>query len=76
MYLAAARERAGREEELLELEPPVKLDDLKEIIFQNNEDLRTLKPYLRWAVNLQFVEGNPDLDDDAEVALIPPISGG
>ena len=39
--------------------------------------LEELAPYLRWAINHEFVDEDSHLlSSGDEVALIPPISGG
>jgi molybdopterin converting factor small subunit len=49
-------------------------DELKAILFQQFPELSNLNFII--SVNRKIVHGNVVLDDVAEVALLPPFSGG
>lgn len=46
------------------------------IIIQEKPELKNWQNLTRFAVNLQFVEPDFILQDQDEVAFIPPVSGG
>ena len=78
LFFAAARERAGESELLLKLPAGSSLATLKEELFTLKPKLAPLSPYLRWAVNENFVNDINILylKNGDRVALIPPVSGG
>jgi len=75
-YFASAREAVGREVERVELDDGATVAALREQLFDAHPALRALGGGLRFAVGTQFADGDVALDDGAEVALIPPVSGG
>lgn len=75
-YFAAVREMTGTVEEQVTIDEGLTVGDLFLDLASRHSGLESLKPHLRWAVNLDFVgEGHPLTDGD-EVAIIPPIAGG
>ena len=76
-FFAAARERADRSEERRGIPRASTVADLKRSLYQQHPSLEAIDPYLRWAVNHEFISGDEHvLQPNDEVALIPPISGG
>jgi molybdopterin converting factor subunit 1 len=75
-YFAAARERAGREEEALVLDEGTTVGRALEILGRERSALSPLFPHLRAAVNQRFVGLEQPLADGDELALIPPVAGG
>ena len=76
LYFAAARERAGIDREILEFDPPRTVGELLNSLCAVRPRLGEIRPSLRVAVNLEFVNEDVKLFDGDEVALIPPVSGG
>lgn len=76
LYFAAARERAGREGEPLEVASGLTVRELTAQLAQLHPPLGPLLPHLRVAVNQEFVPPDSVIPDGAEVALIPPVAGG
>ena len=77
LFFAAARQRTQQTELAYSFTPPFTLGELKQALFSMYPSLEELAPYLRWAVNHEFVdEEQQSLSSGDEVALIPPISGG
>lgn len=75
LYFAAARERAGTAQEMVEWAGgPVR--QLLEQLAARHLDLRPLLPHLRVAVNQEFQPLDAPVPDRAEVALVPPVAGG
>jgi len=75
-YFAAARERAGQEQESLELPEGATVAGLLALLAARHAELAPLLPRLRVAVNQEFAELNQPLAEGAEAALIPPVAGG
>lgn len=75
LYFAAARERAGvSTESLAPRQRTVRA--LLEELSALHPSLAPLLPHLRVAVNQEFTHPDAEVPDGAEVALIPPVSGG
>ena len=73
-YFAAAREAAGRETEEIDVAEGTTVDELRVELERRHERLAGLP--LRFAVDQAFADDATPLADGAEVALIPPVSGG
>jgi molybdopterin converting factor subunit 1 len=76
LYFAAARERAGTSRETLELPEGATAGQAKARALEAHPALQPLAGQLRVAVDLAFAPDERALTDGAEVALIPPVSGG
>jgi MoaE-MoaD fusion protein len=76
LYFASLRERLGCERETIEL--PEQTDDraVLSVIGERHPELRDLLTTCRLAVDHAFVRGAVTIREGAEVALIPPVSGG
>lgn len=77
LYFAAARERAGRGDEVFELEAGATVAAALAAVEARHPDLVALRPYLRVAVDEAFIRDvETELRDGAVLALIPPVAGG
>jgi molybdopterin synthase catalytic subunit len=76
LYFAAARERAGKGSEVVELPDGATAADAREAACGAHPALRAVADKLRLAVDQEFASGDRKLRDGSEVALIPPVSGG
>jgi molybdopterin synthase catalytic subunit len=76
LYFAAARERTGLASEPLELPAPSTAAQALEAIFARHPALLPLRGHLRLAVDQEFAPADRALQEGAELALIPPVSGG
>ena len=76
LYFAHARERSGRRDEVLSCAEGTTVAELLVVIEARYSALAPLVPYLRVAVNGTYASADQVLTDGAEVALIPPVSGG
>ena len=76
LYFAAARERAGRPREVVELREGATAADAREAACAAHPELRAIAGKLRLAVDQEFTAVDRPLRDGAEVAFIPPVSGG
>lgn len=78
-YFSLLRDYTGRVEEEIELEDKPRLKDLLDKIAEKYPDLKLLSddsvPAIA-LVNGKYVDGNHELKDGDEIALMPPASGG
>ena len=73
LAFAQARDELGFSEQSIELEESSHLEDL---LTAACPGILERLPGTRVAINHRYVIGNPELNDGAEVALLPPVSGG
>jgi molybdopterin converting factor subunit 1 len=76
LYFAQARERAGHPRASLELPDGSRLEDAIAAIRRANPALESLWPHLAIAVDGVLVPRDAVLREGAELALLPPVSGG
>ncbi|HVZ81427.1 MAG TPA: MoaD/ThiS family protein [bacterium] len=74
LLFAGLRERAGRGEMDLELEPGVTVREVPGRVF--GAEMVIPPKSLRYAVNQDYVSETQALREGDEVALIPPVAGG
>ena len=77
-YFAWIRELTKSDEEYLDFDKINNLDKLKIFLSIKYPDLQKHfdKEILRFAVNQEYVFENIDLNEDDEIAVFPPVSGG
>jgi molybdopterin converting factor subunit 1 len=73
---AAARELAGTGEVVLEVADGATVDNLQRALLTDVPALENIVSHARWAVDAEFAAGDSVVTEQAEVALIPPVSGG
>jgi molybdopterin synthase sulfur carrier subunit len=73
---AIYQEVMGVDELTLEVAAGTQVGQVCEILLQKYPVLEPWRRQTRFAVNLDFVSENTDLQPNDEVALIPPVSGG
>ncbi len=76
LYLGMLREITGRERELVQLDEATSLADLYLELQRRFPKLLDFRGAIALAVNYEYASGAVVLNDDDEVALIPPVSGG
>ena len=76
LFFAQARDRAGHAERQIELPAGSRVADLKHRVRAEHPALEPLWAHLAIAVDGRLVEDGAPLKDGAEVALLPPVSGG
>src|SRR5438132_13617971 len=76
LYFAAARERAGKPREVVELREGATAADARGAACAAHPALRPIVDKLRIAVDQEFAPADRPLRENAEVAFIPPVSGG
>jgi MoaE-MoaD fusion protein len=76
LFFAQARDRAGHAERQIELPEGSRVADLKQRVRADHPALEPLWAHLAIAVDGRLAEESAALKDGAEVALLPPVSGG
>ena len=72
-YFAVLRERAGRSEDTVQIDPGTTATELYRVLFPPGPDGSL--PVM-FAVNQVYVPGDQQLCDGDELAFIPPLGGG
>ena len=77
-YFAWIKDITNLEEEEINLNEAKNLDELKTYIIEKYPDLKKhmIKEILRFAINQEYVVDNINLNDEDEIAIFPPVSGG
>ncbi len=77
-YFAWIRKLTKKDEENLDSDNINNLDKLKIFLSTKYPDLQKYfdEEILRFAVNQEYVVENIDLNEDDEIAIFPPVSGG
>ncbi len=75
LYFANARDAAGTDHEVLP-SAPATVAELRRALAEAHPSLARVLPRCRIAVDQEFVDDGAPLREGAEVAVIPPVSGG
>lgn len=73
---AAAQETIGRDEITVELDAPANIAQLRLRLSQDFPQLAPLIAKSMFAIDNQYAQDNSSLSENAEIACIPPVSGG
>ena len=73
---AVAKELAGCDELSVELPAIATIRDLRGAIVIVSPALARIVPHALWAVGAEYATDDTSLNEQSEVALIPPVSGG
>lgn len=73
---AAAKELAGTDMLEVELQEGAKVADLRQVVVDRVPKLETIVRHSLWAMGTEYVGDDVELQANADVALIPPVSGG
>lgn len=73
---ALARQQVGRNELTVQVDEPATVGHLKAAIADQNPELIPLLPHLLFAVATNYATDETLIPPGAEVAAIPPVSGG
>lgn len=76
LFFAQARERAGRATLVLDLPQGSLVSDAIAEVRRAHPSLEPLWPHLAFAVNGRLAPADAPLPAGAELALLPPVSGG
>ena len=77
-YFAWIKDITNLEEEVINLNQAKNLDELKTYIIKKYPDLKKhmIKEVLRFAINQEYAVNNTTLNEEDEIAIFPPVSGG
>ena len=77
-YFAWIKDITSLEEEEINLNQAKNLDELKTYIIKKYPDLKKhmIKEILRFAINQEYAVNNTNLNEEDEIAIFPPVSGG
>ena len=77
-YFAWIKDITNLEEEEINLNEAKNLDELKTYIIKKYPDLKKhmIKEILRLAINQEYAVNNTNLNEEDEIAIFPPVSGG
>ena len=73
---AVAKELAGRDELLVDLPPGVTVADLQAHVTAEYPALKNILSHALWAVDTNYATPDTSLNENSNIALIPPVSGG
>jgi molybdopterin converting factor subunit 1 len=73
---AVAKELAGRDELAIDLPSGATVRDLRNAIVAASPALARIVPHALWAVGAAYASDDTPLNEQSEIALIPPVSGG
>ena len=73
---ALAKQRVGRAEIALDLPEPATVADLRRVLAGSYPELAPLVPGLLISVDAEYADDARPIAPGAEVAVIPPVSGG
>ena len=73
---AGARELVGQEEVSLELPAGATVAQLREQLTEEHVELRQLVTHALFAIDAVYCENDTPIPECAEIACIPPVSGG
>lgn len=75
-FFASLRERLKRSEEVREVPSGATVRTVWELLKQENPELGAVEKAMSFAVAQEYVDKDHLLQDNDELALIPPVSGG
>ena len=77
-YFAWIKDITNKDYEIIEKDFPRNIDELKKILNKIYPDLEKhlSSDILRFAVNQEYVSVNYKLNQNDEIAIFPPVSGG
>ena len=77
-YFAWIKDITNLEQEEINLSKAKNLDELKTYIIEKYPDLKKhmIKEILRFAINQEYAVDNTNLNEEDEIAIFPPVSGG
>lgn len=76
LFFARAREIAGCDALELELPDGARLTDVVDRLCDQHPAIRNYVGHCRWSINEEFAPLEAPVPTGAEIALIPPVSGG
>lgn len=75
-YFASLRERLRRSEDLVEVPADATVGKIWELLKYQHPELASMDRSMSFAVGQEYVDKAHPLQDNDELAFIPPVSGG
>ena len=76
LYFASAQGLTNLKSESMSLKEGSSLREMAAEILRLHPALKGIEPTIRYSVNFEIAEGNTQLHDGDEVAVLPPVAGG
>jgi molybdopterin converting factor subunit 1 len=76
LFFATLRDKTGIREAIIEFPPGSLISDIKKQILETYPNLRPSMETIIVAMNHEFAFDENIVQDGAEIALFPPVSGG
>ncbi len=73
---AAAKQFAGGESVQVELPTDARVSDLRRTLTDRFPDARLIWRHALFAIDMEYVDDSAPLRQSADIACIPPVSGG
>lgn len=73
-YFGMTGEAAKKDNEVIKIEEPVSVDEIKNLILHKYPRLKKMD--FQIALNLSIAAGSEMVNDNDELALLPPFAGG
>ena len=73
---AVAKERVNREQVAIEMPDGATVGDLRRAVGTKFPTLASILPHALWAVDAAYANDSTILNEQSDIALIPPVSGG
>jgi molybdopterin converting factor subunit 1 len=73
---AVAKELAGCNELTIDLPEDATVSNLRAAVVQASPTLARILPHALWSVGATYASETTPLNEQSEIALIPPVSGG
>ncbi|MGE0823375.1 MAG: molybdopterin converting factor subunit 1 [Candidatus Binatia bacterium] len=75
-FFAALREKLKRSDDECEVPTGATVQTVWELLKHEHPDLAAMEKSMAFAVDQEYVDRNHPLQDNDELAFIPPVSGG
>ncbi len=76
LLFAHLREIVGSDEIYLDLEQGSVGGDLLSLLVESYPELEDHRSYLKLSMNGQYMKNDAQIQENAEIAVFPPVSGG
>ncbi len=73
---AVARQRTGQDTIEVELPEPATIRHLRSALIEQHPPLAEIVPHARFALSSEYAADSASISPDADIAIIPPVSGG
>lgn len=76
LYFGLARERAGTESDYFDFDKPLLVGAMWDRLIERHPALRDARTISRVAIDMRYASENDSVNNDSEIAIIPPVAGG